>query len=86
MSLDGAGPYIVMSGLGVVNDMVILSDDVGEPCIADFDENTVVEVVDIFEFLTAWFAGESRADVDAVPGLGVPDIFFFLSLWFAGCP
>lgn len=85
MSLDGAGPYIVMSGLGVVNDMVILSDDVGEPCIADFDENTVVEVPDIFEFLTAWFAGDLRADVDGTPGLGVPDIFFFLTAWFEGC-
>lgn len=54
-------------------------------CAADFDGNSTVEVLDIFGFLTAWFAGDSSADIDGTPGIGVPDIFHFLNLWFAGC-
>ncbi len=57
-----------------------------QACPADFDHNAVHEVPDIFAFLAAWFAGETTADVDGVPGLGVPDIFAFLASWFAGCP
>jgi hypothetical protein len=62
-----------------------VSAPAGELCVADFDENGTVQVPDIFSFLSAWFAGDSEADIDGVPGIGVPDIFAFLSLWFAGC-
>lgn len=62
-----------------------VSAPAGELCVADFDENGTVQVPDIFAFLSAWFAGDSAADIDGVPGIGVPDIFAFLSLWFAGC-
>ncbi len=55
------------------------------PCVADFDHSGLPEVPDIFAFLSAWFAGDPRADIDGIPGIGVPDIFAFLSLWFAGC-
>lgn len=54
-------------------------------CAADFDQNGVRDVADIFAFLAAWFAGDETADVDATPGIAVPDIFAFLSTWFAGC-
>ena len=55
-------------------------------CAADFDNNGVREVPDIFAYLSAWFAQSASADVDGVTGIAVPDIFFFLSTWFAGCP
>jgi hypothetical protein len=54
-------------------------------CPADFDQNGVREVPDIFAFLSAWFSQDPAADFDGVPGITVPDIFAFLSVWFAGC-
>jgi hypothetical protein len=41
----------------------------------------VVNVPDIFDFLTDWFAG--RADFDGLNGTDVPDIFAFLAAWFS---
>ena len=55
-------------------------------CVADFNGVGGVSVQDIFDFLIAWFAGDSSADVNAVGGLSVQDIFDFLAAWFAGCP
>ncbi len=54
-------------------------------CRGDFDRNGAKAVPDIFAFLSAWFAGDSSADVDGVAGIAVPDIFAFLSLWFGPC-
>jgi hypothetical protein len=54
------------------------------PCAADFDGSGTRAVQDIFEFLNAWFAGDSRADING-GGLAVQDIFDFLNRWFAGC-
>lgn len=56
----------------------------GGCCIADFDNNSTVEVADIFAYLTAWFAQLPTADLDG-GGVNVSDIFFFLGRWFAGC-
>ncbi len=53
-------------------------------CPADFDANGIVEVPDIFAFLSAWFAQDPRANVDGNAAVEVPDIFAFLSLWFSG--
>lgn len=55
-------------------------------CPADFDANGIVEVQDIFTFLTAWFAGDPRGNYDNANGNDVPDIFNFLTAWFTGCP
>ena len=45
----------------------------------------MLDVQDIFEFLTAWFAADPRADFNGVNGITVQDIFDFLTAWFAGC-
>lgn len=58
---------------------------VSETCEADLNASGDADVPDIFAYLSLWFAGDSAADIDGVPGIAVPDIFFFLSLWFAGC-
>ena len=58
---------------------------VGDSCEADLNASGDADVPDIFQFLSLWFAGDSAADIDGVPGVAVPDIFFFLSFWFAGC-
>jgi hypothetical protein len=57
----------------------------GLPCIADFDGSGTIAVSDIFAYLSAWFAGDARADLGSAPGNDVPDLFQFLSAWFGGC-
>jgi len=54
-------------------------------CIADYDDGGTVAVPDIFAFLSDYFAGRIRADVNGVGGVSVPDIFQFLNRWFGGC-
>ncbi len=77
----GAGSIVEAA----IDDLSIIAVQCSEPCAADFDGNSAVEVPDIFAFLSAWFAQDPSADLDGVPGIAVPDIFAFLSLWFAGC-
>ena len=55
-------------------------------CRADFNNAGGVTVQDIFDFLSAWFAGAPRADFNDAGGVTVQDIFDFLSAWFQGCP
>jgi hypothetical protein len=78
------GPTVESQGVVWVDDFEFTQGE--PPCPADFDGNGVVEVPDIFAFLSAWFASDPRANFDGVGGIGVPDIFAFLSAWFAGCP
>jgi hypothetical protein len=44
-----------------------------------------VTVQDIFDFLAAYFAGDTRADFNGAGGITVQDIFDFLAAYFAGC-
>lgn len=54
-------------------------------CFANYDQMGGVGVTDIFAFLSAWFIGDPRTDVDGSAGLQVGDVFRFLTIWFAGC-
>ena len=54
-------------------------------CIADFNGSGAVTVQDIFDFLSAWFAGSPTADINASGSVTVQDIFDFLSAWFTPC-
>ena len=65
--------------------LLLLPGDAGPTCAADFDGNGLVQVPDIFAFLSAWFAQGPGADFDGNGQVQVPDIFAFLSAWFAGC-
>ena len=55
-------------------------------CPADFNASGTITVQDIFDFLGAWFRGDSRADFNHDGHVAVQDIFAFLAAWFAGCP
>jgi hypothetical protein len=55
-------------------------------CAADYNGSGTLSVQDIFDYLNAWFAGNSHADTNHNGGLEVQDIFDFLNMWFAGCP
>jgi hypothetical protein len=54
-------------------------------CPADYNNNGVLEVADIFAFLDDWFAGTITSDFNNSGTLQVQDVFDFLSAWFAGC-
>ncbi len=54
-------------------------------CPADFNNANGVTVQDIFDFLTAWLAGNAEADFNNINGVTVQDIFDFLTAWLAGC-
>jgi len=54
----------------------------GIPASPDFDNSRLVDVADIFAFLTAWFSGDGLADFNLDGQIDVPDIFHFLQFWF----
>lgn len=55
-------------------------------CAADFNGDGALGVQDVFDYLGAYFAAASTAEMDGAPGLGVNDLFAFLASYFAGCP
>ncbi len=54
-------------------------------CPVDYNLDGVVNVPDIFVFLSSWFAGDPQADFNQTGGIGISDIFDFLAAWFLGC-
>lgn len=54
-------------------------------CPGDFNRDGVVEIADIFFFLSAWFNLDPRANYTCDGPVDIPDVFAFLSYWFAGC-
>jgi hypothetical protein len=82
-SHDVAGEYdcVVSSICGVA---ISRTAEVGY-CAADFDCSGSVGGTDIFFYLTAWFAGDARANVDGVAGVTLQDLLAFLNGWFTGC-
>ncbi len=96
-----AGPHTIIFEVGDVNDHILdsavfisnlrsgagtVGTNPSDDCRADFDGNGTVAITDIFEFLNAWFEGESDADFNGSHALEVADIFSFMNSWFAGCP
>lgn len=53
-------------------------------CPVNFNGAGGVTIEDVFDFLAAWFAGDSRADFNGA-GLSVQDVFDFIAAWFEGC-
>lgn len=59
-------------------------------CPADFNcsgtgSGDGISTQDIFDFLTAWFAGDMHADINRDGLLSVGDLFEFLTAYFSGC-
>jgi hypothetical protein len=76
-------PFPVTTG-GVRSNNIAHWSPAEPSCRADFNGVDGIGVQDIFDFLNAWFAGSSAADMNG-DGLSVQDIFDFLNAWFAGC-
>ena len=67
---------------------VQLVADAAPACRCDFNHENGVDLLDIFAFLEAWFAGNPAADFNGRNGVDLLDIFSFLECWFsapAGC-
>ncbi|MBX3407650.1 MAG: hypothetical protein KF869_12900 [Phycisphaeraceae bacterium] len=54
----------------------------GIPPSPDFDNSRVLDVADVFAFLTVWFSGGVLADFNLDGMIDVSDIFQFLQFWF----
>jgi hypothetical protein len=50
----------------------------------DFNHDGKVEIQDLFDYLTAWFAGKPEADVNGNKVLEGLDILEFVNSWLAG--
>lgn len=79
------------------NNGVLDSCDLLDPCAANFNHTGGVTVQDLFDFLSAWFAGCTTATASGPCQFGsadfndsrlvsVQDIFDFLGAWFAHDP
>jgi hypothetical protein len=55
-------------------------------CPANFNQTNGVEIQDLFDFLTAWFAHSMSADFNHDNTLSTSDVWAFTSAWYAGCP
>lgn len=56
-----------------------------QPAIAgDFNRDGFGNTLDIFDFLTAWFAFDARADFNGSGEIDIQDVFDFLRAWFVG--
>jgi hypothetical protein len=71
------GGYDGATGDGVLN--------VLPACPCDYNGVNGTDLLDIFDFLQAWFAGNNSADFNGQNGVEILDIFGFLTCWFGGC-
>lgn len=54
-------------------------------CRADFNQDTIVNIDDIFIYLNAWFAADPRCDVNDNAIVEIDDVFVFINVWNARC-
>jgi hypothetical protein len=90
-NLDGSGIEFFLTGLGLVNDMVIVASGPA-PCYANCDASTappVLNVQDFSCFLGKFASDDPYANCDGStqpPVLNVQDFSCFLGKFAAGCP
>lgn len=54
-------------------------------CLGDFDGSGDVTLQDLFDFLSAFFAGQGRADINNSGDVTLQDVFDYLTHFFGGC-
>ncbi len=86
---DGAGPMLLAGG-EFENVQGVASYLAGwrpsAPCILDFSEDCVVNVLDYLAFQDRFMAGDPRADFDGDGQLTIFDFLAFQNAFDAGCP
>jgi hypothetical protein len=77
-----AGAHTRFAGLGVACNP---PTELRTPCcVADFNQDGVLNTQDIFDYLNGWFASDSATDFGG-DGISVQDIFDYLNAYFTGC-
>ncbi|MCB0352863.1 MAG: hypothetical protein KDD64_05035, partial [Bdellovibrionales bacterium] len=88
-ALNDSGEVVISAGITSPNpnDEAVIKIRLQDQmqCHADFNGDGIVNVDDLFAFLSAWFAQSMSADFDGSGDIDVPDIFLFLTVWFEGC-
>ena len=65
----------------------VLETSVTEPvCLADFNDDGTVNVLDVVAFITNWNAQGPGADFDNSGSIDVLDVVEFITTWNNGCP
>ena len=54
-------------------------------CMADYTNDYIVSVDDLFGYLNAWFTGDIRADIDGAGAITIDDLFRYFNEYFVGC-
>lgn len=94
VALTSAGPLyrlavhdgdLIVSGVLTVNGAASPGFGRLRCCPADYNGQSGIDLLDIFSFLSDWFAGAPKADFNLAGGVELLDIFDFLAAWFAGC-
>ncbi|MBC7773345.1 MAG: hypothetical protein H7210_12685 [Pyrinomonadaceae bacterium] len=67
----------------IIDDLTLTPAGTG--CAADFNDDTVVNSQDFFDFLTAFFASAPNADFNNDGFINSQDFFDFLAAFFTGC-
>ena len=57
----------------------------GEPCLADFNYDGSVDVLDVLLFLNRWVADHRTADCNNDGLVDTLDVLCFLTAWQSGC-
>ncbi len=55
-------------------------------CLANFNLVNGVNVQDLMDFFSAWFAHDSQSDFDRDGSITLTDVTKFVAAWMAGCP
>jgi hypothetical protein len=57
-----------------------------EPCAADFNNNGLVNILDVVGFVNNWNAQGPGADFNQDGSINILDVVAFIGVWNAGCP
>ena len=82
------GGWTDLCAFGVSGDLVIraIVEPTEAPCVADFNDDGVLNVLDFVAFQQAFVAGDPKADVNGDGNLNIIDFATFQVLWQEGCP
>lgn len=79
----GQTAYDAWANNGKSEPVLMDSGTISVRCKCDWNQNDMLSVQDLFDFLNAWFGGS--ADFNGDTSTNVNDIFDFLSCWFNAC-
>lgn len=85
VGLGGTWSFYDLNADGFIDaDDLDLLIEQAEECPADWDRDGQHSALDVFAFLTSWFAGEADFNRDGATNL--LDLFAYLNAWLIGCP